>query len=51
MKKGENTLERRCEGHERSPSPDRLMIKGEDILERKCEGHDMTPIPNASKPM
>jgi len=32
--KGENTLERRCEGRDRSPSSDRLMKTGEDTLEK-----------------
>jgi hypothetical protein len=42
--KGEDTLKRRCEGLDKSPSSDRLMTIGEDILERKCEGHDRSPV-------
>jgi hypothetical protein len=32
--KDEDTLERRCEGHDRSSRSDRLMITGEDTLEK-----------------
>jgi len=34
MTTGEDTLERRCEGHDMSPSSDRLMTTGEDTLEK-----------------
>jgi hypothetical protein len=40
---GEDTLERRCEGHDMSLSSNRLMTTGEDTLERRCEGLDMSP--------
>jgi len=32
--KGEDTLDGRCEGHDRSPSLDRPTTTGEDTLEK-----------------
>jgi len=37
LKKGEDTLERRCKGHDRSLGLDRLMTTGEDTLEKVYE--------------
>ena len=44
MTTGEDTSERRCEGHDRSPNSDRLLITGENTLERRCEGHERSLI-------
>ena len=41
--KSEDTLKRRCEGHDRSPSSDRLMTIDEDTLQRRCEARDRSP--------
>jgi hypothetical protein len=35
--KGEDTLEKRCEGLDMSPGSDCPMTTGEDTLERRCE--------------
>ena len=34
--KGEDTLERRCEGRDRSSISDRPMTMGEDTLKKVC---------------
>jgi hypothetical protein len=34
MTTGKDTLERRCEGHDRSPNSDRLMTTSKDTLEK-----------------
>ena len=40
--KGEDTLERRCEGHDMSPSLGCCMTGG-DTSDRRCEDHNMSP--------
>jgi hypothetical protein len=32
--KGEDALDRKCEGHDKSPSSDRLMTTSKDTLEK-----------------
>jgi hypothetical protein len=41
--KGEDTLNRRCEGHNMSPSSDYRMTTSGDTSDRRCEGHNMSP--------
>jgi hypothetical protein len=47
--KGEDTLDRRCEGHDRSPSSDRCMTTSGDTSDRRCVGHNMSP--SSDRPM
>jgi len=45
----EDTSDRRCAGHNMSPSSDRRMTTSGDTSDRRCEGHNMSP--SSDRPM